>query len=112
MSQSQNVRNISCLSNEELEFGALSGTKTTAFSTPTIFEEYVEYEYIKQMMEDVKKNKEKYEQNRRELRVPWDKTDVEFTEDFKNQEGFLRYVEKEYTYFRNIVQHYSNLEKK
>jgi hypothetical protein len=67
------------------------------------FEEYVEYEYIKQMMEDVKKDKEKYEQNRRELRVPWDKTDVEFLSDFENQDGFLRYVEKEYMYFREKI---------
>jgi hypothetical protein len=83
-----------------------------SFTINVPFEEYVEYEYIKSMMEDVKKDKEKYEQNRRELRVPWDKTDVEFTEDFENQDGYLRYVEKEYLYFRNIVKHYSNLEKK
>jgi hypothetical protein len=82
-------------------------------STFTIvpFEDYVEYDYISQMMDTIKVDREKYEPNRSVLRVPWDKDDTEFFGDFTTQDGYLKYVEKEYMYLRTIYEHYKKLKK-
>jgi hypothetical protein len=74
----------------------------------SIFDEYIRDDYITDMMKDIQIQKEKYEPHRNTLRVPWDKDDLEFKSDFRNKDDYRNYVEKEYMYFRTLVQHYNS----
>jgi len=64
---------------------------------------FAEYDYIKSMLDDIEINRQKYE--------PKSPTMMTVEEsDCKTEEEYQNYVEKYYTYFRNIIQHYKNLD--
>ena len=76
-------------------------------------ENFKEIGYIQSMLQDIEKERIKYEPNRKEILSVQDfcdETEDDYGNDFsKYEHGYEKYVENEYIYFRQIATHYKNI---